>query len=137
MKIDNKNSVRSTNLSAMSNILFSAWLITKSQQCCGHYKQHCKTTNKHISKNSWRVQSINHHRDYMANSILAGGHWIFYQQSRTFDIIYLTWNRRIMVQMSPSVRRGLPSTISWAPTFSRCTRCSLRKLRDLSTFSRQ
>ena len=49
----------------------------------------------------------------------------------------LTWKRKMMVQISPSVRRGFPSTISCAPMFSRCTRCSLRNINDLSTFSRQ
>ena len=49
----------------------------------------------------------------------------------------LTWNLRMMVQMRPRVSRELPSTISWAPMFSRCTRCSCRKVKALSTFSRQ
>ena len=48
-----------------------------------------------------------------------------------------TWKRRMMVQMRPRTRRWLPSTISWEPMFSRCTRCSLRNCRALSTFSRQ
>lgn len=42
-----------------------------------------------------------------------------------------------MVQIRPRVRRGLPSTMSWAPMFSRWTLCSLRNVKDLSTFSRQ
>jgi len=49
----------------------------------------------------------------------------------------LTWNLRMMVQIKPRVSLGLPSTMSWAPRFSRWTRCSFRKVRDLSTFSRQ
>ncbi len=48
-----------------------------------------------------------------------------------------TWKRRMMVQMSPSVSRWFPSTISCDPMFSRCTRCSFRNCRALSTFSRQ
>jgi len=39
-----------------------------------------------------------------------------------------TWNRRMIVQMRPSVSRGLPSTMSWAPMFSRWTRCSFRNV---------
>ena len=35
---------------------------------------------------------------------------------------------RMMVQMRPRVSLAFPSTISWAPMFSRCTRCSYRKL---------
>ncbi len=49
----------------------------------------------------------------------------------------LTWKRRMMVQMSPRVRRWFPSTMSWEPMFSRWTLCSFRNCRALSTFSRQ
>ncbi|TNN54310.1 hypothetical protein EYF80_035460 [Liparis tanakae] len=48
-----------------------------------------------------------------------------------------TWKRRMMVQMSPRVRRWFPSTMSWEPMFSRWTLCSFRNCRALSTFSRQ
>ena len=37
------------------------------------------------------------------------------------------WNRRIMVQMSPSIRRGFPSTMSSAPMFSRLT-CTVEQI---------
>ena len=52
-------------------------------------------------------------------------------------IVRLTWNLRMTVQIRPRVNRELPSTISWAPIFSRWTLCSWRKVRALSTFSRQ
>lgn len=52
-------------------------------------------------------------------------------------ICVFTWKRRMMVHMRPRVRRWFPSTMSWEPTFSRCTLCSFRNCRALSTFSRQ
>lgn len=48
-----------------------------------------------------------------------------------------TWKRRMIVQMSPRLRRGLPSTMSCEPMFSRCTLCSLKNCSALSTFSKQ
>lgn len=48
-----------------------------------------------------------------------------------------TWNLRIMVQIRPRVSLWFPSTISWDPIFSRCTLCSFRNWRALSTFSKQ
>ncbi len=45
-------------------------------------------------------------------------------------MLYL--ERRMMVQMSPSVSRWFPSRYMW-PMFSRCTRCSFRNCRALST----
>ena len=53
------------------------------------------------------------------------------------QLFYVTWKRRMMVQMRPRVRRWFPSTISCEPMFSRWTFCSLRNCRALSTFSRQ
>lgn len=49
----------------------------------------------------------------------------------------VTWNLRMMVQIKPSVSLALPSTISCAPIFSNFTAFSPKKVRDLSTFSRQ
>lgn len=43
----------------------------------------------------------------------------------------------MMVQTSPRVRRWFPSTMSWEPMFSKCTFCSFKNCRALSTFSRQ
>lgn len=53
------------------------------------------------------------------------------------NVAYITWKRRMMVQMRPRVRRWFPSTMSCEPMFSRWTFCSLRNCRALSTFSRQ
>lgn len=51
--------------------------------------------------------------------------------------LLLTWNLRIMVHMRPRVSLELPSTISCAPMFSKCTRCSCKNVNALSTFSKQ
>lgn len=50
---------------------------------------------------------------------------------------YVTWKRRMIVQIRPRVRRWFPSTMSCEPMFSRWTFCSLRNCRALSTFSKQ
>lgn len=60
-----------------------------------------------------------------------------HEQSSMQLLINSTWKRRMMVQMRPRVRRWFPSTMSCEPMFSRCTFCSLRNCRALSTFSRQ
>jgi hypothetical protein len=52
-------------------------------------------------------------------------------------MLCLTWNLRMIVHISPKLRRGLPSTISCEPMFSRWTLCSRRNCKALSTFSRQ
>lgn len=43
----------------------------------------------------------------------------------------------MMVQIRPRLSLGLPSTISWAPIFSSCTRWSFKNWSALSTFSKQ
>ena len=48
-----------------------------------------------------------------------------------------TWNLRIMVHIKPRVSLELPSTMSWAPKFSKWTFCSYKNCSALSTFSRQ
>lgn len=57
--------------------------------------------------------------------------------TQTITYPRFTWKRKMMVQMSPRMRRWLPSTMSWEPMFSRWTLCSLRNWRALSTFSKQ
>lgn len=52
-------------------------------------------------------------------------------------MLCLTWNLRMIVHISPKLRRGLPSTMSCEPMFSRWTLCSRRNCKALSTFSRQ
>lgn len=48
-----------------------------------------------------------------------------------------TWNLRMIVHISPKLSRGLPSTMSCEPMFSRWTLWSRRNCKALSTFSRQ
>lgn len=62
---------------------------------------------------------------------------ILCQQVDSNNQNWCTWKRRIIVQINPSVSRGFPSTMSWAPIFSKWTRISFRKVSDLSTFSKQ
>lgn len=52
-------------------------------------------------------------------------------------VISWIWKRKIMVQINPRDNLGLPSTISCEPIFSKCTLCSLKNCKALSTFSRQ
>ena len=58
--------------------------------------------------------------------------WIGWGTSMSF-----TWNLKMIVHINPRVSRLLPSTMSWAPIFSRWTFWSTRNDNDLSTFSRQ
>ena len=68
--------------------------------------------------------------------------WILYSAKHNIMIIWNfnvmhTWNLRMIVHISPKLRRGLPSTMSYEPMFSRWILWSRSNSKALCTFSRQ